>query len=204
MLQTPVKGSSADRNWKKLRTGMFVVRALAKEAATGEVNFLCVPHRCADSRDIYDMFVFAFFRAARGCSLLRYTLVYGSFGGYIYPKSSTCLGCDGVTTVAHFGRRERCAVLYSPFSYMVVRFTPRKTKNVDRAYSRCQCPSFPAVLFMCRYGYIRLCRPVISVRPVKPPPRKTFYPVPPAGSNIRENMATQKTRLFFCLVETCR
>lgn len=37
VLQTPVKSSSADRNWRKLRTGMFVVRAMAKEAEAAEV-----------------------------------------------------------------------------------------------------------------------------------------------------------------------
>ena len=34
VLQTKVKNSSADRNWRKLRTGMFVVRALGKEVTT--------------------------------------------------------------------------------------------------------------------------------------------------------------------------
>lgn len=31
VLQTKVKNSSADRNWRKLRTGMFVVRTLGRE-----------------------------------------------------------------------------------------------------------------------------------------------------------------------------
>ena len=34
VLQTKVKNSSGDRNWRKLRTGMFVVRALGKEVTT--------------------------------------------------------------------------------------------------------------------------------------------------------------------------
>lgn len=37
VLQTKVKNSSADRNWRKLRTGMFVVRALGKEVTTDEI-----------------------------------------------------------------------------------------------------------------------------------------------------------------------
>ncbi|CBJ27187.1 conserved unknown protein [Ectocarpus siliculosus] len=36
VLQTPVKSTSAEDNWKKLRTGMFVVRAMAREAAAAE------------------------------------------------------------------------------------------------------------------------------------------------------------------------
>lgn len=36
VLQTPVKSTSAEDNWKKLRTGMFVVRAMAREAAAVE------------------------------------------------------------------------------------------------------------------------------------------------------------------------
>ncbi|CAM9400795.1 unnamed protein product, partial [Ectocarpus sp. 13 AM-2016] len=36
VLQTPVKSTTAEDNWKKLRTGMFVVRAMAREAAAAE------------------------------------------------------------------------------------------------------------------------------------------------------------------------
>lgn len=36
VLQTPVKTTSPEDNWKKLRTGMFVVRAMAREAAAAE------------------------------------------------------------------------------------------------------------------------------------------------------------------------
>ncbi|CAM9668172.1 unnamed protein product, partial [Hapterophycus canaliculatus] len=36
VLQTPVKSTSPEDNWKKLRTGMFVVRAMAREAAAAE------------------------------------------------------------------------------------------------------------------------------------------------------------------------
>lgn len=36
VLQTPVKTTSAEDNWKKLRTGMFVVRAMAREAVAAE------------------------------------------------------------------------------------------------------------------------------------------------------------------------
>lgn len=36
VLQTPMKSTPAKDNWKKLRTGMFVVRAMAREAAAAE------------------------------------------------------------------------------------------------------------------------------------------------------------------------
>lgn len=38
VLQTPKEGASAECNWRKLRTGMFVIRAMVKEAAAAEVN----------------------------------------------------------------------------------------------------------------------------------------------------------------------
>lgn len=51
VLQTPVKSTSAEDNWKKLRTGMFVVRAMAREAAAAE-DFLSAYQTRHTSKDV--------------------------------------------------------------------------------------------------------------------------------------------------------
>lgn len=51
VLETPVKSSSAEDNWKKLRAGMFVVRAMAREAAAAE-DFLSAYETRHSSRDV--------------------------------------------------------------------------------------------------------------------------------------------------------
>lgn len=38
VLQTPAKGASAERNWRKIRTGMFVVNSMAKEVTEAQVT----------------------------------------------------------------------------------------------------------------------------------------------------------------------